>query len=419
MAKEGGIGKALGAWTQRNFAWYMSGAAISLFGMWAQRIAVGWLAWELTYSELWLGLIAFADLFPTVVITPIAGAIADRTNRLWMSRISQFLAGCQAFVLAWMAFNGHLAEAEDVWWLFGLSLFLGVVMAFATAARLSMVPLLMKPEFVPSALANDAAIFNSARVVGPMLAAWIIATWDAGTAFLINGCVFMIFVGCLLAVRLLRDETGKGRGGNVLTQTVDGIRAAAGHPGIGPILVVLSAVAIGVKSFFDLLPAVSDEVFGAGVDGFAQLAAAGGAGAVFCAIWLAIRARMEGLTALTLGAMAIGAGGVVLMCATNILWIGLIGSFFGGAAVTLSGTGTQTLMQNAVEGHLRGRVMAIYGMLHRGAPALGALGMGAAAELIGVQFAIAGVCVLVCLPVFAWSWPRRARIAAALEARRD
>ena len=157
------FGKALGAWTQRNFAWYMSGAAVSLFGMWAQRIAVGWLTWELTSSELWLGIIAFADLFPTVLITPIAGVIADRTNRLWMARISQFLAGCQAFVLAWMAFNGHLFEAEDVWWLLALSLFLGVVMAFATAARLSMVPLLMKPEFVPSAVANDAVIFNSAR----------------------------------------------------------------------------------------------------------------------------------------------------------------------------------------------------------------------------------------------------------------
>ena len=91
---------------QRNFAWYMSGAAVSL-GMWAQRIAVGWLTWEPNQFRALVGVIAFADLFPTVVITPIAGAIADRTNRLWMARISQFLAGCQAFVLAWMAFNGH------------------------------------------------------------------------------------------------------------------------------------------------------------------------------------------------------------------------------------------------------------------------------------------------------------------------
>ncbi|MBB42821.1 MAG: hypothetical protein CMM44_03545 [Rhodospirillaceae bacterium] len=415
MVIKNNVKSAFGAWTQRNYAWYMGGASVSLFGMWAQRIAVAWLAWELTRSELWLGLIAFADLFPTVIITPIAGAIADRTNRLWMSRISIFLAGCQAFMLAWMAYNGYLTEASDVWWLFFLSLFLGIVMAFATAARLSMVPLLIEPDFLPSALANDAAIFNSARVVGPMLAALIISTWNAGTAFLLNGFVFMIFVCCLMVVRLLRNESKSSPSGNVIADTIEGMRAAAVHQGIGPMLIVLSAVAIGVKSFFDLLPAVSDEVFNAGVDGFAHLAAAGGFGAVSAAIWLAMRGSLEGLTSITLGAMAIGMAGISLMCATDNIWIGLLGSFFGGVAVTLCGTGTQTLMQNAVEGHLRGRIMSIYGMLHRGAPAVGALTMGAAAEIFGVQWALITTCTIVCAPVLLWAWPRRTKIAKALE----
>jgi len=410
-----GIKSALGVWTQRNFAWYMGGASVSLFGMWAQRISVAWLAWELTRSELWLGLIAFADLFPTVIITPLAGAIADRTNRLWMSRISIFLAGCQAFILAWMALNGHLTEASDVWWLFVLSLFLGTVMAFATAARLSMVPLLIKPDFMPSALANDAAIFNSARVVGPMLAALIISIWNAGTAFLINGFVFMIFVGCLMVVKLLRNENNSHSSGNVLDDTIEGMRAAALHQGIRPMLIVLSAVAIGVKSFFDLLPAVSDEVFKAGVDGFAQLAAAGGLGAVAAAIWLAMRGSLKGLTSITLVAMAIGMTGISMLCATDNLWMGLFGSFLGGVAVTLCGTGTQTLMQNAVEGYLRGRIMSIYGMLHRGAPALGSLTMGATAEVLGVQLALITTCIIVCAPILLWVWPSRKKIAKLLE----
>lgn len=419
MTGTGGFKNALGAWSQRNFAWYMSGASVSLFGMWAQRIAVAWLTWELTHSELWLGLIAFADLFPTVVITPIAGAIADRTNRLHMSRISQFLAGSQAFLLAWMAFNGHLTEASDVWWLFGLTLFLGIVMAFSTAARLSMVPLLMEEKYIPAAVANDAAIFNSARVVGPMLAAVIIANWDTGTAFLINGCCFMVFVCCLMVVRMLREERSTGRRGNVLTQTIDGIQAAARHPGIGPILVVLTAVAIGVKSFFDQLPAVSEVLFDGGVDGFAWLAAAGGAGAVISAVWLAIRGRVEGLTAITLSALAIGGAGILIMCGTNILWIGLVGAFWGGVGVTLSGTGTQTLMQNVVEGQMRGRVMALYGMLHRGAPALGSLAVGAAAEIIGIRWALIGCALVICIPVLLWSVPKRKKLAEILEARRE
>ncbi len=74
-------------WRQPNFSWYMGGQTIALVGMWAQRIAIGWLTWELTGSNFWLGAIAFADLFPTVVITPFAGVIADRVDRLSMSRL--------------------------------------------------------------------------------------------------------------------------------------------------------------------------------------------------------------------------------------------------------------------------------------------------------------------------------------------
>ena len=69
------------AWKLRNIAKYMSGAGIALIGMWAQRIAVAWLTWELTHSATWLGLMAFADLFPTIVLTPFAGVIADRVDR--------------------------------------------------------------------------------------------------------------------------------------------------------------------------------------------------------------------------------------------------------------------------------------------------------------------------------------------------
>lgn len=414
MALSGSFTTALDVWKQRNFAWYMGGAAVSLFGMWAQRVALFWLAWELTESEFWLGLIAFADLFPTVVITPLAGALADRVNRLNMARISQAAAGLQAFVLAWMMFTGKLTEPEDIWWLFALSLYLGVAMAFATAARLSVVPNLMEPRHVPAALANDAAIYNSARVVGPMIAAAMIARWDAGTAFLLNGFCFAFFVVCLLFARLLHHERDH-RTGNILSQTVDGVRYASAHAGIGPLLVVLTAVAIGVKPFLEFLPALSDKLFSAGVEGFALLAAAGGAGAVTAAVWLAFRGRIEGLSSITLSALIVGAGGVAVMCATPFLWLGLVGAFLAGAAVTVSGTGTQTLMQHAVEGAMRGRVMALYGMLHRGAPAVGALAIGAAAEFIGIRIAVSAAAVALCLLALMWIFSRRRTMTRALE----
>lgn len=398
------------AWKQRNFAIYMTGAGIALVGMWAQRIAVAWLAWELTRSTTWLGLIAFADLFPTIILTPIAGVIADRMDRRKLSLISQFAAFLQAIVLTVLVYTDWI----DIWSLFFLTFLLGIAMAYATAARLAMVPNLMEAEHVPSALASDAAIYNSARVVGPMLAAALIAFVGIAGAFLVNCLTYVVFLVCLMKIRLVRNES-RGRTGGMLAQTLEGMRYAAKHPGIGPMLVVLTALAISVKPFLDLLPGLADNVFNSGVNGFAQLAAAGGTGAVLCAIWFALRGRIEGLTFITLSALIVGPLGIVLMCISDMFWLGLIGSFIAGSSITLTGTGVQTLMQHSVDGAIRGRVLSLYGMLHRGVPALGALLMGIMGDQIGLQATLIGGALIFCIPVFIWILLRWRRLRSALE----
>ncbi|MEE8334774.1 MAG: MFS transporter, partial [Alphaproteobacteria bacterium] len=177
-------------WRQPNFGWYMGGQTIALIGMWAQKIAIGWLTWELTRSNFWLGAIAFADLFPTMLITPIAGVIADRVNRLKMSRLCQTLAGIHAFVLSALTFSGLI----EIWSLFFMTLILGVIMAFGTAARLAMVPNLLENRYVPAAIGVDSSIYNMARVVGPMIAAVMISQLGTGATFLFNGITYVVFV---------------------------------------------------------------------------------------------------------------------------------------------------------------------------------------------------------------------------------
>lgn len=388
----------------------MTGAGIALVGMWAQRIAVAWLAWELTKSTTWLGLIAFADLFPTIILTPIAGVIADRMDRRKLSLISQFAAFLQAIVLTVLVYTDWI----DIWSLFFLTFLLGIAMAYATAARLAMVPNLMEAAHVPSALASDAAIYNSARVVGPMLAAVLIAFVGIAGAFLVNCLTYVVFLVCLMKIRLVRNES-RGRTGGMLAQTLEGMRYAAQHPGIGPMLIVLTALAISVKPFLDLLPGLADNVFNSGVNGFAQLAAAGGTGAVLCAIWFALRGRIEGLTFITLSALIVGPLGIVLMCISDMFWLGLIGSFIAGSSITLTGTGVQTLMQHSVDGAIRGRVLSLYGMLHRGVPALGALLMGIMGDQIGLQATLIGGALIFCVPVFFWVLLRWRRLRSALE----
>src|SRR5262245_59304891 len=91
-SKTGGFANIGRACASRNYRRYAAGNAVSLIGTWLQRIAVGWLAWQLTRSGTWLGLVAFADLFPTVLLSPLAGAIADRSERLKVIWVTQLIA---------------------------------------------------------------------------------------------------------------------------------------------------------------------------------------------------------------------------------------------------------------------------------------------------------------------------------------
>src|ERR1700704_648993 len=144
-----------------NFGLYSAGSAVSLIGMWMQRIAIGWLTWEMTKSGLWLGIVAFADFFPVLLIGPIAGAAADRLDRLRVVKTSQTISLVQATVLFALAASGHMS----IGLLVALTAFQGVVVAFNQPARLALVPSLVPHADLASAVAINSIVFNLARFI--------------------------------------------------------------------------------------------------------------------------------------------------------------------------------------------------------------------------------------------------------------
>ena len=410
MARFSNLNAITAALKQRNFAWYFAGSSIGLIGIWGQRLTISWLAWEFTRSGFWLGVVVAADLLPTIFFAPIAGVVADRVNRHRMMFVTQFLGMLQALTLAALAFSGLL----DIWCLVGLTMFIGIVWAFNTAARLSMVPNLLEPQHVPSAVAMDSAIFNLARFIGPMVAGYLIAGVGAGPTFLINGITFAVFLVCLLQARMIRDERGARSTANIFVQVTEGIRYAVKHPGIRPVLILIIALAIGIKPTLELLAGVTDTVYNLGPTGLGNLMAASAVGAIIAAVWLAQRGTVVGMTRIVISALLLGIVSLFAFTATQSFIFGLVCASFIGAAIVVGGTGTQILMQNAVDGAMRGRVMSLYGMVYRGGPALGAFAMGSAAEFIGFQSALAcgGV---IGAGALVWVFRQRKIMVSALE----
>ena len=140
MAKLAGFSSITRTLAQRNFRVYLLGASVSLVGTWVHRIAIGWLTWQLTHSFIWLGAVGAAELIPTVVLGPLAGAIADRFNRQHIAVLSQVLACLQAVLLALLVFFDLINE----WGLLILTFLVGVAFSFGTMARLTLFPMLVE-----------------------------------------------------------------------------------------------------------------------------------------------------------------------------------------------------------------------------------------------------------------------------------
>ncbi len=411
MAINTGLSSIGAVLNQSSYAWYIGGSSVALVGIWAQRTTVSWLAWSLTESFFWLSVIVVADLLPAVLLGPFAGVLADRVNRQKMMFNTQALGMFQAFILAALAFLNLLSY----WALFSLTLAVGVIWAFNTAARLSLVPNLVEHADVPSAVALDSVMFNVARFLGPSIAGFLFAKVGPGLSFLINGLTFAFFLYCLIHSKMVRDEQVDRAKSSMASQLKDGLKYAFRHKGIGPILVLIVAVSIGIKPVLDLLSGITEKVFQGGPIEFGWLMSSTAVGAVFAAFWLAQRGSFSGLTRIILvGGVLTGVAATLLLSQMNWYPLGLIAGFFLGAAIVIAGTGTQTLMQNAVDGAYRGRVMSLYGMIYRGGPALGALVIGGLAETFGINNALL-LGVIISLLAFAWFFVRRHTVACALE----
>jgi len=402
------IVRALG---NRNYRVYAIGNFVSLCGTWLQRIAVGWVAWQLTHSGAWLGLVAFADLFPTVVLSPFAGTLADRRDRLSLIKTAQCAAMAQASLLAAMTFAG----AITIGWLLALALVMGAINAINQPARLALIPSLVERPDLPAAVAINSTIFNGARFLGPALAGAVIADGGVALAFALNAVSYLAFLTALHRVRLVGREPPAAAERGFLGASLEVYAYVARHPGIGPMIVLLAATSIGSRAFIELLPGFADAVFGRGAQALAWLTATTGLGAMAGGVLMASRGARAGLTRVVIANVLLMSLALIGFTATTSFWIALGCVFVVGFSLVINGIGGQTLVQIAVDGPLRGRVMSVYGMIFRGGPALGALIMGALSSHFGLRLPVA--CgALVCAGFWLWARVRCDRIAAALEA---
>jgi predicted MFS family arabinose efflux permease len=155
-------------------------------------------------------------------------------------------------------------------------------------------------------------------------------------------------------------------------------------------------------------------VFRAGAGGLAIMASTIGGGAILGGIWLGHRAHSAGLIRIVLGSSLAGALAAMAAVATDRLWAALPALLIFGFSMSAAGIATQTLIQLASARNMRGRVMGLYGLIFRGAPALGALAAGAASSHVGLRWTVFCGALLV-VATWLWCYCVRERITSSLQ----
>lgn len=392
----------------RNYAIFMLGLGPHAISSWMYRVGVGWLAWELTHSPAWLGVIAAADLIPVLFLSPLAGVVTDRIVPVRELRLTQWLqfAQCAAIIGA-MAANVMRIEL-----LLLLTLALGVIQTFGAAARHATVPHTVPRPLVATAVSLDSALFQASRFVGPALATLIIPIWGVMGAFMVHLVGTFVFSVMMHFMHLPPPERHAGRR-SFSRDVADGVAYVRGHAGIWPLLLMLTAASVCLRPMQEMLAGFAGAVFRSDAVGLAWLTSAMGVGAMVSATAVAVNGRLASLANMAF----IGLFGVVAatlgFVATDILWVGVIFCALSGYTLNTLSVSVQALVQSGVDDSMRARVMSIYTLIYRGTPALGALAFGLLAEWVGLRWSYA-LASGICLAAAFWLLPRRLAIRDSL-----
>jgi MFS family permease len=381
--------KTFSAMRHRNFRLYVTGQLISGIGTWMQIIAQGWLVYDLSRSELALGIVGFASALPALLITPWGGVIVDRVPIRKLLVLTQTGSMMLALILSALALTGTV----QVWHVVVLAVGLGVLNAFDGPARQAFVVEMVGREDMSNAIALNSMAFNGSRIIGPAIGGILLAAVGAGWCFFWNGITFLAVIVGLLAMRIPPTERKKSTL-SPLQQMASGVVYANNSIAVRGLLFMALILSLFGITYSTVLPAFVDEVLHQGPTAFGALNTVAGVGALITAFLIA-RFGENGRRGQWLSYVSIGFPLVLAVFAFNRSYpLALILGIFLGIGFMGQFTLINTLLQSNITDEMRGRVMSLYTLTFFGFTPFGNLVLGAVAEHWGIDEAIAGSAVI-------------------------
>lgn len=385
----------------RDFRLLWLGLLISNLGTWMQFTAMGFFVAQMAGSQhqaaLDLGILGAARAVPVLLLSPLAGVVADHLPRRRVLFVTNGTMALAALVLAVLATFHRL----DLISLVVLSAVNSAANGFDSPTRQSWVPMLVDREYLGNAVGLNSVAFNAPAVIGPALAGLLIVWIGVAGAFYFNAAATLAVI---VAVMLMRPSPPSARRREpTLLAMQQGIIFLVRHPALRWIVLAQFVTAVLTRPYSQLIAALAVNVLHAGASGLGWAVSAIGIGGFGGALVTAYFAQRERRSRLWLQSGVVMSAGVFALAFVPTLALALPVLFVIGVGTLASMGATNTLIQVLSPDEVRGRALSIYTMIAIGVVPLGALVDGAIASVLGLRptFAIAGAA---CTVLFLAIW---------------
>jgi MFS family permease len=390
----------------RNYRLFFLGQGTSLTGTWVRRTALGWLIYELTGSRAQLGALMGLSLLPLFVLSPAAGAIADRVDKRRMIILTQILASATSAAIAALVLTG----TAQPWHLMVLAVVGGTAFAFEVPARQAYVFEMVGREHLMNAIALNSALVNLSRIIGPAVAGLVMGSLGIGFCFVADALSYVAVIFTLLALRVPQKPIPP-RTESRWQQLSAGFREVHRNRRVRILMLLLLLVGVFGWSCQTLMPAIAQDLLHMGELQYGLLMSMFGVGAIAGALLVASRSGREASRLQVFGGVWVlcaGAFAVALSRAPVVMGLSLAVAGFG--AVVFMST-SNTLVQTSVGDDIRGRIMGIWSLGFGASLPAGAFLSGWVAEYVSPYATIAAFAavLLVSSLLVWWRLPRRAR----------
>jgi MFS family permease len=365
----------------RNYRLYLYGQLISSSGTWMQAVALGWLVLRITNSGFDVGVVTALQFLPMLLIGTYGGVIADRLDKRRTLVVTQAGMAVAAAALAVCA----LAGKDPLWAIYLLTFISGSFSAVDMPVRQAFVSEMVGIDDLPNAVALNSAMFNTSRVIGPALGAIVINVINVGPCFAFNAVSFIAVIGGLLMMRpdelFLTPHVVRAKG-----QVREGLRYVWETPELRTAIMVMAVVGTLAFNFTVVLPVLAKFTFHGDAATYGLLTSLMGLGSIIGA--LGVASKLVPTAKLLVGScLAFGVVMTVSAVAPTLMTEGLLIVLLGLTSITFMAT-VNSMCQLASVPAMRGRVMALYGLVFLGSTPIGGPIVGWISQQFGPRYGL-------------------------------